>query len=83
MEQDPTNFRMERISKLLHELRYEIERGMVENEIDEHLHYQFFVPISRTFKNGVVMCRFETRPIMRHQMPWNDGEFEPRLRVVK
>ena len=30
---DPTNFRRERIEKLLHELRYEVERGMLEREI--------------------------------------------------
>lgn len=83
MSDEKLNFRMERIQKLLHELRYEVERGMMENEVDETIHYQFFVPISRTFSDGVVQCRFETRPIQRQHLPWNGGEFEPRLKVVK
>ena len=49
---DPTNFRTERIEKLLHELRYEIERGMLEHDIDETLAFQFYVPISRAILNG-------------------------------
>ena len=32
---DPTNFRRERIEKLLHELRYEVERGMLARDVDE------------------------------------------------
>ncbi len=43
---DPTNFRKERIEKLLHELRYEVERGMMEHDIDETLQFKFYVPIS-------------------------------------
>ena len=35
MRDDATNFRRERIEKLLNELRYEVERGMLEHEIDE------------------------------------------------
>jgi len=34
---DPTNFRQERIEKLLHELRSEVERGILEHDIDETL----------------------------------------------
>lgn len=80
---DSLNIRMERIQRLLQELRYECERGMMENEVDETFHYQFFVPVSRSIKDGVVMCRFETRPIPASHMPWSGGEYEPRLRVVK
>lgn len=75
------NYRKERIERLLHELRYEIERGMLENEIDETLQFQFIVPISRAIPDGVVHCEFRTRPAPRYvafgQPP------EPRLRVVK
>lgn len=65
-EKDPTNFRHERISRLLSELRYEVERGMIEAEIDETISFEFFVPISRAIPDGVVQCRFSTRPIPRY-----------------
>jgi hypothetical protein len=78
---DPTNFRLERIEKLLYELRYEIERGMLEHEIDETLEFDFYVPLSRAIPNGVVRCRFWTRPIPRYEM--GPTSLEPRLRLVK
>lgn len=78
---DPTSFRQERIEKLLHELRYEVERGMLEKEIDETLHFRFYVPISRSIPDGVVFCEFQTRPIPRGMMDPRD--LQPRLRLVK
>jgi len=78
---DPTNFRMERIEKLLHELRYEIERGMLEHDIDETLQFRFYVPISRAIPDGVVFCEFHTRPLPRYAM--HPDELEPRLKIVK
>jgi hypothetical protein len=42
---DLTNFCKERIEKLLDELRYEVERGMLEGDIDETLEFRFYVPI--------------------------------------
>lgn len=74
---DPTNFRRERIKKLLHELRYEVERGMLEREMG----FRFYVPISNKIPDGVVFCEFRTRPIPRHAMSPED--LEPRLRLVK
>jgi len=57
---DATSFRQERIEKLLHELRYEIERGMMEADIDETMGFRFYVPIqqgdprwSRVFANFI------------------------------
>jgi len=79
---DPTSFRQERIEKLLHELRYEIERGMMEREIDETLTFDFIVPISRAIPNGVVQCQFRTRPVHRHMLYLGE-DLEPRLKVVK
>jgi hypothetical protein len=74
------NFREERITKLLHELRYEVTRGMMEREIDETLSFVFFVPISNQIPDGVVRCSFETRPVHKSSV----GAFEmPQLRVVK
>ena len=78
---DPTDFRRERIEKLLHELRYEVERGMMEREIDETITYRFYVPISRAIPGGVVFCEFHTRPIPRSMMDLNN--LQPALRVVK
>lgn len=78
---DPTNFRMERIEKLLHELRYEIERGMLERDIEEELGFRFYVPISNKIRDGVVFCEFRTRPVPRYQM--HPDDLQPRLRLVK
>jgi len=77
---DPTNFRRERIEKLLHELRYEVERGMMEKEIDETMGFRFYVPISSAIPDGVVFCEFRTRPIPRYMM--NPADIQPRLRIV-
>lgn len=79
---DPTNFRKERIEKLLHELRYEVERGMMERDIDETLTFKFVVPISRAIPNGIVDCEFRTRPIPRWRLNLREAT-EPRLRIVK
>jgi hypothetical protein len=78
---DSTNFRRERIEKLLHELRYEIERGMLERDIGETLTFRFYVPISQSTPNydGVVACEFKTRPVPRHMMT---DDFSPRLEIV-
>lgn len=78
---DPTNFRQERIEKLLHELRYEVERGMMENDIPEEIGFRFYVPISRSIKDGMVFCEFRTRPLPRHCM--DPSDLQPRLRLVK
>ncbi len=78
---DNTNFRKERIEKLLYELHYEIERGMIEGDIEETLNFHFYVPISKMIKDGVVYCKFNTRPIHRHMM--NETDIEPRLKLVK
>jgi hypothetical protein len=78
---DPSNFRMERIEKLLSELRYEIERGMMEQDIDETIGFSFFVPRSIQIPGGVVHCVFHTRPVPHHMMP--GGAIEPRLKLMK
>jgi hypothetical protein len=73
------NYRLERIERLLSELRYEVERGMMEREIDETIGFEFYVPISHSIPDGVVHCQFRTRPMSR--MFAEPGE--PRLKVVK
>lgn len=77
---DKTNFRMERIEKLLRELHYEVERGMMEADIDETIGFEFIVPVSKAIPEGVVHCRFSTRPVPRHMA--GPLYCEPRLRLV-
>lgn len=72
---------MERITKLLNELRYEVTRGMNEREIEEEIGFQFYVPMSRSIPNGVVFCEFRTRPIPHYEM--HPDALAPRLKVVK
>lgn len=74
-----TKFREERIEKLLRELEYEIVRGMMENEISEHLTFEFIVPISRELKNGVVSCRFTARPTLQYSI----RDSVTKLRIIK
>lgn len=74
------NYRKERIERLLHELRYEITRGMMERDIEEEMGYRFIVPISKHFSQGVVDCEFRTRPVP-HMAFIPDSE--PRLKIVK
>lgn len=78
---DPTNFRRDRIEKLLHELRYEVERGMLERDIDEEMRFRFYVPLSNKIPNGVVFCEFRTKPVPRVMMSPED--MQPRLKLVK
>ena len=78
---DSSNYRHDRVERLLHELRYEIERGMMQGEIDETIGFQFYVPISKAIPDGVVFCEFRTRPVPRHYMSL--GDLEPRLKLVK
>lgn len=78
---ETVNIRQERIERLLNELRYEIERGMLEHEIDETMGFEFYVPLSQSIPDGVVFCSFRTRPIPRHHM--RVGAVGPRLKLVE
>ena len=75
--------RMERIDRLLNELKYEVTRGFMETEIDETIGFTFIVPVSRQIKNGVVLCQFYTRPVHRDTAMGRSINSEPRLQVVK
>lgn len=78
---ESTSFRRERIEKLLHELRYEVERGLMDREIDESMGFRFYFPISQSIPGGVVFGEFRLRPIPRHTMDPDDVS-RPRLRIV-
>lgn len=75
------NYRMERIERLLKELRYECERGMMDGEIDEQIGYRFYVPISKAIPDGVVFCEFRTRPVSHYYM--HPDDMQPRLQIAK
>lgn len=74
--------KMERIEKLLEELRYEIEVGMMQGEIDESIGFEFIVPQSKSIPGGVVHCRFITRPTHWSLMDI-DSTKKPGLKVIK
>jgi len=78
---DKTNFRKERVEKLLHELRYEIERGLIEGDLDEEMGFRFVFGMSKKIPDGVVVCEFRTRPMPRGAI--HPDDLQPRLRVVK
>lgn len=79
------NYRQERIKRLLHELEYEVTRGIMEREVDEEIGFRFVVPLSpRVYPTrGIVACEFRTRPL-EHQayLPREFTEPERRLRLV-
>lgn len=77
---DPSGFRRQRIEKLLKELRYEVERGMMEREIEETLGFLFYVTISASIPDGVVVCEFKTRPVRRDAM--NGEDLLPRSALI-
>ena len=79
---DP-NYRMERITRLLHELRYEVERGLMEREIDETLKFEFIYPNSQSIPGGRVHGVFSLRPKHAYELRIGQEIDEPRLKVVK
>lgn len=77
------NYRMERVERLLEELRYEVTRGMMEGDFpDETMGFRFYIPISKAIPDGFVFCEFHTRPMPRGAL-WLGDMQEPRLKVVK
>lgn len=83
MSDESKNYRMERIERLLNELRYEVERGMMGREIEESMVFSFFIPVSREGSGWVVGCEFRTRPTPNYTMPSDYLRDGVKLRVVK
>ena len=75
-------YREERIDRLLRELQYECERGMMEGDVSECLEFNFVVPTSKSIPNGVVLGEFRTRP-MPYGVYGIDNRGEPKLKVVR
>ena len=61
-------YRKERVERLLHELKYEITRGIVERDIEEHFHFEWMVP-SMADSSQVVWCRFSIERRFHHDIP--------------
>jgi len=76
-------YRKERIERLFRELRYEIEIGMMQGDIEESLGFRFYVPASKAIPDGVVFCEFRSRPVHRHSIIGQEIGAEPKLSVVK
>ena len=59
---------------------------MMQGQVDENLTYRFVVPVSREFRDGVVLCEFRTFPTPRSGVfgDWIDGGLmgQPRLKVI-
>lgn len=78
---DENNPRLCRIERMLDELRYEIERGIMENEIPEELGFQFIMPMSRKIPDGVVFFDMRMGPKPRYYMMGQPYD-KPRLKLV-
>lgn len=76
------SMRKERIFRLLRELEYELTRGVMENEIEEEMTWQYILPLCRSIPGGIVAMEFRMRPLSRHSVPMTFGMSPPKLRIV-
>jgi hypothetical protein len=76
------HMRKERIERLLHELQYELVRGLSEHEIEEEMHWNYVFPICRSIPGGCVVMQFRMRPMPAYSVPMTFGYETPRLRLV-
>lgn len=83
MSDSNENYRRERIQWLLHELKYEIMRGLTENEIGEGLEFTFVHPRSREIEGGCVYGKFELFPARPHHMDGRRVSPNPHIKRVK
>lgn len=78
---EATNYRMDRIQRLLDDLKREVEIGFVQREIDETLMLRWLVPVSSAIPGGAVFCEFRTQPIPFAQAAMMAGS-RPNIRLV-
>lgn len=79
---EASKMRMERITRLLRELEYEVTRGIMKREIDEEMGFRFIVPVSRKIPGGIVGCEFRTRPGMAYEAAFYGMHEAPRLKLI-
>jgi hypothetical protein len=75
-------YRKERIERLIHELEYELTRGVMDHEIEESLHWRYIIPVSRKIPNGVVVVQMQMWPATRDTV-LPSGHTGPRLKLVE
>lgn len=79
---EAAKMRMERITRLLRELEYEVTRGIMENEIDEEIGFRFMLPMSRKIPGGIIGCEFRSRPAMAYEGSFYGVHEQPKLKIV-
>lgn len=76
---DAADMRLKRIERLIHELEYEIVRGLMEREIEPHMGFQKIIPIDG---NRYAVIRLDVRPTDNASF-YTPDEVKPHLRIVK
>jgi hypothetical protein len=79
---EAAKMRMERITRLLNELEYEIVRGVMEREIEPELHFSKIFPCSNR-GNGTAVLELHLSPGSNHWGAHHDRMQGPKLRVVR
>lgn len=70
-----------RIEKVLAMLHVEVEKGMLDGDISEHLYSDFCVPVSSFAPGYVVSCEFRSRPVPMGSIASSASVYvPPRLR---
>lgn len=64
---DP-GYRKDRIERLLQEVRYEVERGVLGREIPETLGFEFVIPVSKEGDDWCVQFVVRMKPMPRWQI---------------
>jgi hypothetical protein len=63
MDEEKPNYRMQRVERLLEELKYEVTRGMLEGDLpDETMGFRFYVPISKAIYEALCSASFAHAP---------------------
>lgn len=77
---ESADFRLRRIEKLLHELEYEITRGVMEREIEPDLHMSKIFPCAGR-GDGLALLEVHLSPT--HKYSSHAYNVRPMLRIVK
>jgi hypothetical protein len=77
----PMNIRQERIERLIADLTYEIQRGIMEKDIEEHLQYDH-VEIPSREADAFIHIQIRVKPVKREILAYR-GNPPPGLRIVK
>jgi len=81
MDDQQSKMRMERIERLLYELKYEITRGVMEREIEEQIGFEFLIP-SKRGGEYMVHCHFRTFVEDMRYTNLRSDNCKPNLKLV-